>query len=235
MSRFVLVHGAWHGGWCWDQVRTQLEERGHQVETPDLPLDESLGVYVAEIKSVLESDDDPVILVGHSMAGAVIAQVAEDIPDRIERLVFLSAFVPVDGESILDKARVNVASVLRDNLKSLDDGRVVVDDRFVENAFYHDCDKDLTEAAVARLRPQNPAAFAVPVMLTADRFGAVDKQYIECIEDQAIHISLQRSMARDAGCTLVNSLQSSHSPFLSMPAALAALIATVGIKDARRG
>jgi len=235
VSRFVLVHGAWHGGWCWHKVIPYLEGAGHSVIAPDLPLSESLDTYVETARAAIEQHDDPVILVGHSMAGAVVSAVAEQVPDRIKRLVFLTAFAPQDGESINDLARTNLATALRDNLvPSADGNSVSVEASVIPQAFYHDCDEKDVAFATERLRPQNPAAFVTPLTLTEENYGGVDKQYIECIEDQVIHIHLQRTMARRAGCTLINSLQTSHSPFFSAPAALAAHLATVGIKDARQ-
>lgn len=233
MSNFVLVHGAWHGGWCWHKVKAHLDDNGHNVAAPDLPLDRGLNDYVEAVVAALEPFDDPVILVGHSMAGAVISQVAERVPDRIERLVFLAAFALRDGECINDLAGQSLASALRDNMEMSDDGMVTVKERVIAGAFYHDCGEEDIGDAKQKLRPQNPAAFATPVELTDANYGRVPTQYIECIEDQAIPIALQRRMARNIGCTLINSLPTGHSPFLSQPASLAARLATVGIKDSR--
>jgi pimeloyl-ACP methyl ester carboxylesterase len=229
----VLVHGAWHRPFCWDKVKPLLEGYGHTVRTPELPLSEGLDAYVDAVRDEIESCRDPVVLVGHSMAGAVISQVAEALPDRISRLVYLAAFVPLDGECINDKARLSLASALRDNMVVNDEGLVTVKPAVIRSAFYHDCDEADVTAAIKQLRPQNPAAFTTKLSLTDGNYGRVPKQYIECIEDQAIHVSLQRQMAEAAGCSLINSMRSSHSPFFSQPAALAALIAQIGIKDAR--
>lgn len=235
MSRFILVHGAWHGAWCWEKVTPLLEERGHSVVTPNLPLADGLDAYVAAVRGALDEAAEPSILVGHSMAGAVVSQVADALPEKIERLVFLTAFAPQDGESINTLARTNIATGLRDNVVPAEDGGgVVVKPEVIRDCFYHDCTDEDVAWAIERLRPQNPAAFGTPLTLSPERYGKVSKQYIECIEDQAIHIHLQRVMAQRAGCTLVNSLQTSHSPFLSAPAQLVAHLATIGIKDARK-
>jgi pimeloyl-ACP methyl ester carboxylesterase len=231
--KFILVHGAWHGPWCWDKVTAFLEDRGDTVFAPELPLSESLSAYVEVVTNAVKSADAPVVLVGHSMAGAVVSLVAEAVPDLIERLVFLAAFAPQDGESINDKARLSLASALRDNMDVNSEGLVTVKEDVIASAFYHDCEKADIDAAIPRLRLQNPAVFAERLKLSAENYGRVPKHYIECIEDQAIHVSLQRQMAEAAGCTLINTLRTSHSPFFSTPAALAALLAQIGIKDAR--
>lgn len=211
-----------------------LEERGHEVLAPDLPLDQGLDAYVARVVEVLALEESATILVGHSMAGAVISQAAEQMPDKIERLVFVTAFAPQDGESINTLARLNIASALRDNLVPGAAGSVIVKPDVVRGCFYHDCSDEDVDRATARLRPQNPASFGTKLALTPERYGKVRKQYIECVEDQAIHIHVQRVMAQRAGCTLINSLPTSHSPFFSAPAQLAAHLATIGIMDARK-
>ena len=107
MSTYVLIHGAWHGGWCWTHVTPLLEDHGHTVLTPDLPghgsedfslADITLQSYVDAVCEIVDSQPEPVILVGHSMGGMVIAQVAEARPHQIRTLVYLAAFLPRDGE-----------------------------------------------------------------------------------------------------------------------------------------
>src|SRR6185312_289139 len=110
---FVLVHGAWHGGWCWKRVSPLLRALGHEVFTPTLTgLGErqhlmspevGLDTHIKDVLGVLEYEDlHDVILVGHSYAGMVIAGVAEKAAERIAHLVYLDAFVPADGKSLAD-------------------------------------------------------------------------------------------------------------------------------------
>ncbi len=107
MSTYVLVHGAWHGGWYWHKVVPLLEKEGHKVEAPDLPghgkdktpiSEITLEAYAQSICKVLDAQSEPVILVGHSMGGIVITQVAEYRPERIKMLVYLTAFLQPSGE-----------------------------------------------------------------------------------------------------------------------------------------
>ena len=111
MTTFVLVHGGWHGAWCWEQVNARLSEAGHAVYTPTLAglgershlLDPGIGLdaHVRDVVDVLELEG----LVGHSYGGMVISGAAELAASRLAHLVFLDAFVPEDGQSLLDLLR----------------------------------------------------------------------------------------------------------------------------------
>ena len=113
MTTFVLVHGGWHGAWCWEQVNSRLREAGHAVYTPTLAglgelshlLDPSIGLdtHVQDVVDVLDREDlRDVVLVGHSYGGMVISGAGELAAGRLARLDFLDAFVPEGGQSLLD-------------------------------------------------------------------------------------------------------------------------------------
>jgi pimeloyl-ACP methyl ester carboxylesterase len=113
MATFVLVHGGWHGGWCWKKVTPLLRVRGHEVLTPTLTglgerahlaaPDVGLETHVRDLLNMLEYENvRDVVLVGHSYAGMVITAVADRAPERIARLVYLDAFVPADGQALVD-------------------------------------------------------------------------------------------------------------------------------------
>ena len=108
---YVLVHAAWHGAWSFDKTKKLLEETGAKVITFDLPghgkdkteiKDVSLEAYVKKVKDEILKLDEPVILVGHSLAGFVVSKVAEEIPDKIEKLIFISAMIPYEGKTVFD-------------------------------------------------------------------------------------------------------------------------------------
>ncbi len=202
---YVLVHGAWHGSWCWNKAAPLLQAKGHEVLTPDLPghyrssvpcLDVTLKTYVDSISDLIVSKNYKVVLVGHSMAGIVISQVAENIPERIQKLVYLSAFMPeANGSLVQEEAKAKVPSVVKE---------ITIDDQSNEIAlklspriaelFYGDCSVEDQVFALSRLQKQPLRPFVDTVSLTKDRFGSVPKGYIECLEDQAIHIEDQRRM-----------------------------------------
>ena len=114
-ATFVLVHGAWHGGWCWERVATRLRAKGHRVFAPTLTgLCErshlmspavNLDTHIADIVNDMRWKDlGPVVLVGDSYGGMVITGVAEQVPERIGTIVYLDAFIPADGQSVQDMA-----------------------------------------------------------------------------------------------------------------------------------
>lgn len=232
MSTFVLVHGGWAGGWKWEKVVPLLQAEGHRVVAPDLPghgddpagpSETSLASYVERVCSVVAAQDEPVILVGHSSGGQVIAQTAEEATDHIALLVYLCAFVPEDGQSVLDLGMTATDSVLVSNLMFAEDGTTVtIAPDAIRAALYGDCSEADYRRAVARLRPEPVAPVATPVSLTERRFGRVPKAYIECLQDRALPLSMQRRMYRAAGIDTVLSLDTGHSPQYAGPPALAA-------------
>ena len=233
MSRIILVHGAWHGGWCWDQLLPFLKEAGHEVVAPDLPghgdnsmpLNKiSLNRYVSSLETLLNSDDQPAVLIGHSMGGLVISQLAERYPEKIEKLIFLCAFLLKNGEAVAAKNASHPA-LLGENMRIAEDGlSVTVNPEMIQEIFYHDCDSQLAQAAGAKLAPQAAAPINTPIELTDENFGRVPRDAIICLQDRALNPDLQRAMYRDANCGQLFELDSSHSPFLSMPKQLAQVI-----------
>ncbi len=231
MMVYVLVHGAWHGSWCWNRVVPLLQVKGHTVLTPDLPghdrrrtvpyADISLKTYVDSISNLIASTSHKVILVGHSMAGVVISEVAENIPASIDELVYLSAFIPDhNGSLVQEEAKAKVPSVAKEI--TIDDHNYEIalklSPRIVE-LFYGDCSVEDQGFALRHLQKQPLRPFIDTVSLSNDRFGRVPKVYIECLDDQAIRIEDQRRMHAKIQCE-VRTLRASHSPFFSMPEAL---------------
>jgi pimeloyl-ACP methyl ester carboxylesterase len=123
MATFVLVHGAWHGSWCWQRVRRKLQAAGHEVFTPTLTgvgdrshlnsPQVTLETHIKDVENLIRWEDlSDVILVGHSYGGMVVTGVADRLPDRIRALIYLDAFVPDDGDSLIsllpDNQRVQI-------------------------------------------------------------------------------------------------------------------------------
>jgi pimeloyl-ACP methyl ester carboxylesterase len=228
MNTFVLVHGAWHGGWCWHKVKSLLEKQGHNVITPDLPghgkdqtrlAEVTLQSFVERVIEIIDAQPEPVILVGHSMGGMVITQAAEVRPDRIQRLVYLTAYLPRNGESLIQLAQRDTEAIILPNLiVNEQEGWVAPKEGAIRALFYHDCSDEDFANAQARMNPKETlAASRTPVQISDEKFGRVPRSYIRCLNDRAIGPLLQKQMAIAAPCQLVLLLNTSHSPFFAAP------------------
>ena len=232
---FVLVHGSWHGSWCWDRLVPLLEQAGHRVVGVDLPgrddpsavaratLDDFVGAVVSSVEAV----EDPVVLVGHSLAGITVTQAAEHIPHRLRRLVYVAAFLPTNGQSLLDLAAIPefaTSLALHHQSVDLDAGVSSIAPGHARETFYGRTEDPLAAAAAERLVPETLALTAAPVRLTPSGAGSVERSYVECLDDRAIPIGAQRVMHRAAGVEVVHTLDADHSPFLSRPVELAAVL-----------
>ena len=231
MSTYVLVHGAWHGGWCWDKVIPLLEKEGHKVLAPDLPGhgndktpmgDISLQAYVDSLCKLLDDQLEPVILVGHSMGGVVITQTAEYRPDKIKKLVYVTAFLLQDGESLLSASKADKDSLIHSNqIFAEEKSYVTINESAIREIFYGDCSEEDVERATSLFRPQAARPVVTPVSTTLDNYGRVPRLYISCLADKAISPSMQRNMLANLPCEKVIEMDSSHSPFYSAPGELA--------------
>ena len=238
MSTYVLVHGAWHGAWCWHRTAPLLEQAGHAVIAHDLPahgIDATPGHGLTlqdqaqMVCGLLDEQDEPVVLVGHSSGGAVITQVAEHRPDAIDTLVYLSAFLPPDGMSVMDLAqRDRDSAVLRSLVVDEQAGHATVRQDAIGEAFYHDCPAAVLHLARALLRPEPFATIATPVSTSPDRFGAIPRVYIGCDDDRAITPGAQTAMRDEVPCDRVLTLGTGHSPFFADPEGLATALVACG-------
>lgn len=242
MATFVLVHGAYHGAWCWERLRRRLELAGHRVFADDLPghgdnpdpARMTLANYAdatAALVGGLAANGGGVHLVGHSMAGAVIAETAERVPDAIAGLVFLTAYLPAAGQSVADLARMDEQVKIDARRVDLDGvPGLELDVDVLRRHFYHDATDDQFDWALRRIQPQAIAPFTTPVATTPERFGRVPRAYIHCEKDQAIGLFLQRRMEAALPCAPVERLSAGHSPFVTDVDALAAALHAIATR-----
>lgn len=231
MAVFVLVHGASHGGWCWEKVAPILAATGHTVHTPDLPGggadrtlpgDVSLQTYRDRILPLIDSAAEKVTLVGHSMGGITITEVAEARPEKLHCLVYLTALMPKDGVYAREITAREPGSLVLRSLEMSQDGLTYTYKRSnIATLFYNDCTPEDTYRAMERLRPMPRIISTTPVHTTQERFGSVPRVYIECTKDNAITLAMQRYMQRELPPRATITLQTGHSPFLSAPEELA--------------
>lgn len=231
MSTYVLIHGAWHGGWCWKKLIPLLEKEGHTIVVPDLPghgedktpiAEITLQAYADLVCQILDEQAEPVILVGHSMGGAVITQTAEYRPEKIKKLVYLTGFLLQNGEFPLKLAEPDTEALVLPNLiMSEDESYATLKEEALKEVFYADCSDEDVAFAKSQLVPQATAPLGTPVNTTEENFGRVSRVYIACSRDKAISPSIQEQMYTALPCENVITLDTSHSPFFSAPEELA--------------
>jgi pimeloyl-ACP methyl ester carboxylesterase len=227
-SSFILIAGAWHGAWCWHKLIPLLEHAGARVIAPDLPTaGAELEDWATLVAGVVEREPGCVLL-GHSRGGAVISRVAELVPGSIRRLVYLSAYLLPDGESVAEEARRDAASLVAPNMLPVKRGLTcTIRAEVLRETFYGECTDEDFEYARTRLSPEPLRVLAAPVRITAERFGRVPRAYIETLRDRAVTPAAQRRMQSVLPCDPVFALDSDHSPFLSQPEALARILISI--------
>lgn len=233
MARFLLVHGSCHGAWCWRDVVPALEALGHDARAIDLPshgadrtplADVTLPLYA---QAILDAIREPVILVGHSMGGYPITQAAAIAPEKIARLVYLTAYMPMDGLGLGDMRKRATEQPLAHAIRPSEDRQsFTFDPSEVERLFYHDCPLGTFEHAMQHLTPQAVKPQITPVEGLA-RAEALPRDYIICTEDRAIPVAAQHEMAARLPEGRRHALAASHSPFFAMPGALAGLLSDI--------
>ncbi|MCU1466411.1 MAG: putative hydrolase [Actinomycetia bacterium] len=221
----MLVHGAWHGSWCWNAVRNALHDEGFSTAAVDNPSVAVPGSDLAadgdNLRRALDAVDGTVVLVGHSYGGAVITDAGTH--PKVERLVYLTAFALDAGESVAQNGLTGGATSELGNAMRFDGDAVSVDPGRAVEFFFHDCASDVADAACAQLRPMSMAA-----MLGVTRNVAWREKpstYIVCTDDRALPVGLQRSCS--ARTDNVREIHASHSPFLSRPGDLARMLGAI--------
>lgn len=234
MARFLLIHGAAHGAWCWRDLLPLLAAAGHEAAAIDLPShgadrtpvgDVTLDLYadaiLAAIGTVLPA---PVILVGHSMAGYPITLAAERAPEKIAKLVYLCAYLPAPGRTLTDRRREAPYQPLLPAIRLAPDRLSwTADPAMAGDVFYQDCPPGTLDYALPRLTPQAVRPTETVVDLTGAS-ASLPRHYIRCEKDGTIPPEFQVTMTADWPEGSVSTLPTGHSPFFSAPAMLAQLL-----------
>lgn len=235
---YVLVHGAWQATYVWDVVRNILIKEGNKVIVVELPghgsdktapQQLSLDVYREGVIEAISKIDGKVILVGHSMGGMVVTAVAEKVPSKISKLVYIGAFLPSSGQALTDLAFSDPDSKLGPLLiPSADQLTLDVKRDSLAYLFINDGSETDKNRVINNYRGEPAIPFTNKVVLTGEGFGAVKKVYIKTLQDIVISPRLQDRMIAGAGIKTVYEISSSHSPFLSQPQAVSDLLLKIG-------
>jgi pimeloyl-ACP methyl ester carboxylesterase len=275
----VLLHGFWHGSWCWSRVAVELAARGRSSVAVDMaghglhaptpaavladPFDPQQfatepsalsGMSLADVADLLISQVEkvgggrPCVLVAHSMGGVAATRAAQLAPELFAHLVYLAAYMPAAGVPVMTYAQDPqhagglLSAAIRADPGVVGAARIhpgSADPQYrslLRQAFYHDVDSQVTDAAIAMLSCDAPLGLITDsTELTAQGWGSVPRTYLRCLLDRAVPLPLQDRFIAEADVafpgnpTQVADLESAHSPFLSMPDRVAGVVAAIGV------
>lgn len=225
---YVLVHGAWEDEHAWDAVKPLIEAKGNTVVTVNLPghgadttpaSQITLQSYVDAVVNAINAQPGKVVLVGHSMAGLVVSEVAEKIPAKIDYLVYVAAYVPKNGDDLTTLSHEDATSIIGKNLEFAPDySTATIKKTVLVEAFCADCSKEVQDALLASHKGEPTKPLQEKAVLTDANFGSVEKYYIETTKDFAVGNQLQKKMVADNGTVKqVFTMETSHLPFLAQP------------------
>jgi pimeloyl-ACP methyl ester carboxylesterase len=253
MKTFVLIHGSYHGAWNWHKVVPLLEANGHKAIGIDMPghgIDKqeihttTFDDYLKKTVSAIYKTEGKVILLAHSRNGIVISQVAEQCPEKVEKLIYLASYLVPNGKSMMDYALLDKDSLVLQNVIPKIDVKSAkqliknfkgfkkhlinlllpkklrthkLSPHIFKEALYHDCLPEIAELANVLLTPEPNLGGFEKLKLSTERYGKIPRIYIECLQDRAVTLFIQRKMQEDSPCDKVYQMNTSHSPFFSNP------------------
>ncbi len=239
MKHYVLVHGAWGGAWEFEELGALLAADGSNVVAVDLPghgdnkapiPEVTMDAYVQTVADVINQLDAKVILIGHSLAGSIISQVAENIPRQIDRLIYVAASLPKSGDTVLGLMESDKNGKLLPNIIfSEDQTYATLREEDVHELLLHDVeDKERVASLVPEFMfKQATQPFMAPVQLSDERFGSVPKFYIRATKDKVMSPGLQDEMLTNWKVEHVFTLESGHFPMTSLAKTLSEVIKNI--------
>jgi pimeloyl-ACP methyl ester carboxylesterase len=230
LTSYVLVHGGFHGSWCWSETAARLRELGHWVATVDLPgrgdtahlaAKITLDDWVAALAAVVDTAPEGPVLVAHSMGATTVNQYAELYAGKVTEIVYICAVTPRDGDSgtstMLEAGPAS--ALLREGAFQLGPNQTaVIDQTRAVEAFYESCSEPDTQYALARLSPEPMTPLITPLALGA-AFRGIPKTYIAARDDKAMPLAFQTELASRMEAELIL-IDGDHSPFYSARDAL---------------
>ena len=229
--RFVLVHGGFHGAWCWEKLIPELQKRGHEAVAIDLPghgkrvnEEATLAAYRDAVVEVIEPGD---VLVGHSMGGFAVSVAADATTDRLAHVMYLDAGLPIEGQPMKSAGAGNLSG-RASAIEIIDEGRRMrfTSDEAATAFFYHDCSPELAHWACSMLTPQPLAPLMEPISIPRFWAANLPRSLILCRESRSGSGGGEASLKQTAARLGVEPfwMDTSHSPFLSQPGACAELM-----------
>ncbi len=229
-KHFVLLHGAWHGGWCWEGVVEELVKQGHTAEAPTMPGhnpdDDRANIkfedYVNKIRAVLDRQETPCVLVGHSSAGFLMQAAAPGAPAKIEKLIFLNAFILPDGKCQFDLVPPEASEGMTAAANASPDSCVPIIEDFVRNQLMGGESAEMQDALISRLVPQPLAIFTTPVSTQEFENLTIPKAVVFCKDDASLPAGAYLGMAQGLGDYKLVEVTGSHEALFTNPGVVAA-------------
>jgi pimeloyl-ACP methyl ester carboxylesterase len=218
--RLLLVHGAFHGAWCWDRLRPELERLGISHVTLDLPFT-STEDDVAAVRRVIDESNEGVTVLGHSFGGAVISAAASEggVPyGTTTSLIFLSAFMTAPDQTVDLSGAPGIADI------EIGEVTASIDPKAAPSVFYNRCAPHDAAWATAQLRPM-PTSVLIAPPPPVPAWRVLPSTYIACTDDRILSLSAQEQMAQNADA--IRRIDSDHSPFLSCPELLGDVLSEI--------
>ncbi|MCP4020919.1 MAG: alpha/beta hydrolase [Desulfobacteraceae bacterium] len=221
----ALIHGAWHGGWCWQGVAKELEAKGIRVAAPTLPghLPEDdrsnigLDDYLNKILDVVSKMNGPVTLVGHSSAGFLIQSVAAKMPEKFDHLIFNNAFILANGQCQFDIVPPEVAEGMTQAAAASPDNCVPVMEDFIRGTLMADASKNMQDKLIQNLVPQPLALFTTPIEIDKFETGDFKKTVMYCNQDVSLPDGAYMGMAQSLGEIEIIELALGHEGLFTHP------------------
>lgn len=237
----LLIHGAWHSAACWQGLIPLLDSEGLEFLAPDLPGHGqnsqysgriSLKVYSRYISHIIDNYNNKLIIVGHSMAGMLISQVAAERPEPISRLVYLSAYLPQSGQSLFDLMqtyRQNYGPAPIEDALQYSEDKMHCSLRAEDLCplFYNTCTPSQQQAARTLIQTQASLPLAGKVSFDQKYLKEIPKTYIRCLQDKVIPEQQYQDMLLPYPDVHRQTLDSDHSPFYSHPEKLARILVNI--------
>lgn len=238
--RFILVHGGFHGAWCWERVIPELEALGHEAVAIDLPghgerVNEQVTLATRR-DAVLEVMQKGDVLVGHSGGGYDIALAADAAPDKVGHLIFFASSLPIEGRPLIEASGGRPADEIDQGGKTqlmtddtgmmefitvnADGNMVCANFEKTRTFFYHDCDEETARWAFEKLTPAPVGFIQETIHLPRLWNSGIPRSYVQCAQDRSAPAWLSAQTTQRLGVEPIM-IDASHSPFLSKPRELA--------------
>jgi pimeloyl-ACP methyl ester carboxylesterase len=228
---FVLLHGSWHGGWAWEPAAWCLRELGHEAHAPTypghLPGADRRGIrhadYVSAVTAYLEAHDlRDVVLVGHSFGGSVVSRVSQQVPERLKRLVFHTAFVVADGTSVNDNFPADQTAAFSRAAADSPDNTVACPWEVFRDQFMQDASPQAARSVWERLVPQPFRPWDEPLDLEQFHRGELPRSFIAVRDDRVLPAGeWHPTMSSRLGVFKLVEMGGSHEVMFTRPAELA--------------